>query len=233
MHNNFGPYHLARLNTVNRMGKQLGIEVVGLELASQEDIHPWRVDDLPLEFRKYTVFPHKAIEEVRPWSLVWGTWRILKNLNLQALALSLDRQTFPAMLTVLAWAKLYKRVAILMMDSKYDDSPRRSWKEWAKCRVMSLFDAAIVAGIRSKAYAESLGIPPQRILVGYDVVDNAYFSRQAAAVRKSAADLRLQFQLPEHYFLYVGRLTEKRTSRAYSKLMTAIARRSDPKPGPW
>jgi len=210
MHNNFGPYHLARLNTVSKMGKKLGLEVVGLELASQEDIHPWRIDTLPLEVKKYAVFPHKAIEQVRPWSLVWGTWCILKKLNLQALALSLDRQTFPALLTVLAWAKLHRRVAILMMDSKYDDFPRRPWKEWAKRRVMSLFDAAIVAGERSKAYAEFLGIPPQRIFVGYDVVDNDYFSRQAAAVRENAAALRQQHQLPENYFLYVGRLTEKK-----------------------
>ena len=210
IYGNFGYYHIARLNVAQKLGGKLAIEVVGLELATRENIHPWAPDATFLKAKKYTMFPQKALEEVWQLPMVWRSWSMLRKLNPQAMALSLSKETSPALLAILAWAKLHRRVAILMMDSKYDDFPRRPWKEWAKRRVMSLFDAAIVAGERSKAYAEFLGIPPQRIFVGYDVVDNDYFSRQAAAVRENAATLRQQHQLPENYFLYVGRLTEKK-----------------------
>jgi glycosyltransferase involved in cell wall biosynthesis len=210
LHNNFGPYHLSRLDATARLGKAKGLEVVGLELAARENIHPWDLDAISPEVKKYTVFPHKAIEEVKSLTLVTGTWSMLTKLSPKAMALSLDKQTFPALLTVLAWAKLHARVVILMMDSKYDDQPRQSWKEWAKRRVMSLFDGGIVAGIHSKAYAEFLGIPPKRIFVGYDVVDNDYFSHQAEAVRENAPHLRKKYSLPENYFLAMGRFDAKK-----------------------
>jgi 1,2-diacylglycerol 3-alpha-glucosyltransferase len=221
IHNNFGPYHFARLNAVSKMGKKLGMEVVGLQLAARENIHPWDLDAISPEVKKYTVFPHKAVEEVKSLPLVRGTWSILRKLNSQAIALSLDKQTFSALLTVLAWAKLHKRVVILMMDSKYDDYPRRPWKEWAKRRVMSLFDGAIVAGIHSKAYAAFLGIPAKRIFVGYDVVDNDYFSLQAEAVRENAPHLRERYLLPENYFLAIGRFDAKKN---FLRLLEAYSR---------
>lgn len=212
---------MARLNTVSKMGKKLGIEAVGLELAAREDIHPWDLDVISPEVKKYTVFPHCAIEAVKPLPLVLRTWSMLSKLSPRAVALSLDRQTFTALLTVLAWAKLKKRVVILMMDSKYDDYPRHPLKEWLKRKIISSFNGAFVAGTYSKAYAEFLGIPAHKIMVGYDVVNNDYFSRQAEIVRQNAAQLRRQYTLPEQYFLAVGRFDLKKN---FARLLEAYAR---------
>ncbi len=44
----------------------------------------------------------------------------------------------------------------------------------------------------------------------YDVVDNDYFSRMAAGVRTNRKAWRERLQLPERYFLYVGRLSQEK-----------------------
>ena len=208
-HNSFGPYHLARLKTAIRVGKEQGVKVMGLELASREAIRAWRIDE-PGQVELFTVFPDRVVEDIPPLELVRGTWAALQRLNPQALALHLCKETFPAMLTVLAWTRLHRRVAISMTDSKYDDYPRSAVKEWVKKGVMSRYDGALVAGSAAKKYAESLGIPSERIFLGCDVVDNDYFACGARQAREQATTLRLRHGLPENYFLYVGRFDEKK-----------------------
>jgi 1,2-diacylglycerol 3-alpha-glucosyltransferase len=221
MHNNFGPYHLARLNTAARLGEKCGVEVLGLELAAKAFSHPWTVEPGSLKGEKITLFRQKAIEELGTLELVTGTWSILNRLNLQAIALSLNKETYPAMLTVLAWTRLHRRVALIMMDSKYDDFPRHPVKEWAKRRVYGCFDGAIVAGRASREYAEFLGVPPEKIHFGYDVIDNDYFCKEAEKARQGEARLRKDYHLPQNYFVCVSRLDEKKN---ISLLLESYAR---------
>lgn len=230
MYNNYGPYHLARLQATARLGKERGVEVVGLELASQEAIRDWRRENRR-EVKVVTVFPDRVVEDIPPLELARGTWAALPNLNLQAVALGLNKETFPATLAVLAWKRLYRRLAILMTDSKYDDYPRHPLKEWGKKRLMSLYDGALVAGCAARDYAVLQGMPPERIFFGCDVVDNNYFAREARQAREQAASLRQQYGLPEDYFLYVGRFDEKKN---VSGLLKAYRRYVERRPGePW
>ena len=220
IYNNYGPYHLQRLAHISKFGQMRDWKVVAIELASQENIHPWTTDNISGEVIKYTVFPGRAIEEVSAGQLFRGTWSILNRLNPQALAIGLSRETLATWFAALAWARLKKRVIVLMMDSKHDDFPRGHLKEWGKKQIISHFDAALVGGSASKEYARFLGIAPKCIFVGCDVVDNDYFSSRAEAARENVASLRLCHGLPENYFLYVGRLDEKKN---VSRLLQAYA----------
>ncbi|MCL6622781.1 MAG: glycosyltransferase [Syntrophobacterales bacterium] len=206
---NYGPYHLARLKTTARLGKEQGVEVVGLELASKEAIRDWRREKSP-GIELLTVFPDRVAEEIPPLELARGTWAALERLNPQAIALGLNRETFPATAAALAWKRQRRRVAIIMMVSKYDDYPRHPMKEWVKKRLMGLYDAALVSGHKAKEYAAMLGMPPERIFLGCDVVDNDHFARGAAQARDHVVSLRDRYGLPENYFLYVGRFDEKK-----------------------
>jgi len=209
IYNNFGPYHLARLVATARHARNYGIEVVGIEVASQELLHAWLPEN-SAEIKRFTIFPANAIEELSPWQIAYGMWSTLHRLDPQAMAFGPSGETLPAFLAMLAWARLRRRVSIVMMDSKYDDYPRHPMKEFLKKRVFSLIDAALVGGIHSKAYAESLGIPAGMIFPGSDVVDNDYFARKADWARENASQCRREFKLPEHYFLFVGRFDEKK-----------------------
>jgi glycosyltransferase involved in cell wall biosynthesis len=53
-------------------------------------------------------------------------------------------------------------------------------------------------------------MPRSRIFLGYDAVDNDYFTKKAAAARQNAASLRAEHGLPECYFLCCARLIEKK-----------------------
>jgi glycosyltransferase involved in cell wall biosynthesis len=118
-----------------------------------------------------------------------------------------------------------------MTDSKYDDFPRYPLKEWIKRRLWSFYDGALVSGQAAREYALKLGMPPGRIFVGCDVVDNDHFARGAEEARKQAAHWRRRYDLPEDYFLYVGRFDEKKN---VSGLLQAYHRYSRNKvDNPW
>jgi len=209
MYTNFGPYHLARLKATARLGQHLGVEVVGLELASREAIREWEIKK-PGDVTLLTVFPNRKAEDLTPLELARGTWAALKRLKPQAVALHLWTKTYPAFFTVLAWARLYRQIAIYMSDSKYDDYPRYSIIQNVKKKIISLFDGALVAGTAAREYVIMLGMPPERIFVGCDVVDNDHFAQGAEEARKKAPQWRRRYGLPEDYFLYVGRFDEKK-----------------------
>jgi 1,2-diacylglycerol 3-alpha-glucosyltransferase len=229
MHNNYGPYHLARLEAAALMGKERGVKVVGLQLASREAVRAWRIDQ-PRQVELITIFPERAVEDISSLELAKGTWSALQRLNPQAIALFLNKETYLAMLTVLAWKRLHRRMAILMTDSKYDDYPRHPLRQWAKKRVMSLYDGALVAGRAAREYAEFLGIAPERIFLGCDVVDNNYFTRGAEQARAQATSLRQQYCLPKDYFLYVGRFDEKKNVSGLLKAYSLYIRSTPPPP---
>jgi glycosyltransferase involved in cell wall biosynthesis len=219
IYNNFGPYHLARLDATARLGKGKGYRVVGLELASREIIHQW-TDDSRLNVEKYTIFAHEAIEELKAFQLFKGVWSALNTLNPAVIAIGPSRESTVALLTTLFWVRLKKRTAVILMDSKYSDSPRNPLREAIKRTIMSRFDAALVGGTYSREYAEFLGIPAERIFTGCDVIDNEYFASKADWARENAAKLRDQYGLPDNYFLYVGRFDEKKN---VSRLLQAYA----------
>jgi 1,2-diacylglycerol 3-alpha-glucosyltransferase len=76
--------------------------------------------------------------------------------------------------------------------------------------LVSQFDAALVGGRPHKEYAISLGIPADRVFMGYDVVDNGLFAQRAAAARAQKRRWRRELKLPVPYFLTVCRFIEKK-----------------------
>jgi glycosyltransferase involved in cell wall biosynthesis len=97
-----------------------------------------------------------------------------------------------------------------MSDSTAHDFPRIWWKEWIKKRVVRMFSAAVVAGGPHISYIEALGIPRTHAFVGYDVVDNNYFSVYADKARACDTALKKLYKLPARYFLASNRFIEKK-----------------------
>jgi 1,2-diacylglycerol 3-alpha-glucosyltransferase len=205
---NFGPYHLARLEALTKIAKARGLEVIGIELASQGKGHPWHQNHNQPQLDIQTLFPGLAVEDIPFWRSIKKMWTALNRFDPQALGIS--GYTKPAMLTALAWARWKRRVAIILMVSKADDKPRRFLLEWVKKRIMALFDGALVAGTPQREYARQLGLAPQRIFMNHNVIDTHYFIEKANWSRQNARQLRQQYHLPDNYFLIVSRLEEKK-----------------------
>jgi glycosyltransferase involved in cell wall biosynthesis len=120
---------------------------------------------------------------------------------------------------------------VVMSESARCDEPRTWWKEAIKKQMVDLYSAALVGGQRHAEYLVELGMPRDRVFIGYDVVDNAYFATCTREIRNShlrrgyggqtAFEIRKKYALPENYFLASARFIEKknlpRVIRAYAE----------------
>ncbi len=110
---------------------------------------------------------------------------------------------------------------VVMSESSRHDEPRTWWKETIKKQIVDLYSTALVGGQRHVDYLVELGMPRDRIFMGYDVVDNAYFARRALEILNSKSQIREKYALPENYFLGSARFIEKknlpRLLRAYAE----------------
>lgn len=226
---NFGPYHLARLNSLGLQGLRRGLEVWGLELCAGESTYAWQAHKSPASFHRHTLFPDQDLHEIPAFAQVRRTFACLERLRPEAVAVA--GYSLPFMWAALAWAKLRRRPAVVMGESTAEDFPRAQWRETLKRWLVSRFDAALVGGASQRDYFRALGIPEQRIFLGYDVVNNEHFSRGAEQARAQAQALRASLGLPSAYFLTVCRFVPKKN---LSGLLSAYVRyRSWSASDPW
>jgi glycosyltransferase involved in cell wall biosynthesis len=121
---------------------------------------------------------------------------------------------------MLDWARQKGRHAILMSESTRVDAPRTRLREAIKSIVVQQFDAALVGGEPQRAYVEELGMPAERVFIGYDVVDNDFWSAQVKEISTDPESYRRTHGLPQHYFLASARFIEKKN---LNRLIEAFA----------
>ena len=177
----FGPYHVARWNRAANLLNEYGINLIGFEIAPIESEYGWSKIDLPEQCERILVFPETIYEEI-PFRRMWsGIFSRLNNLRPDGVVIngysSVDAHA------ILAWARLHRKPAILMSDSKQDDAPRREIRERIKSCLVRHFSAAVCGGTAHKSYLEQLGMSKEKIYLGYDAIDNDYFFHQAIIVR--------------------------------------------------
>lgn len=129
---------------------------------------------------------------------------------LQPEAIAAAGWTTPESVAALAYGRAANVPVIVMSESQIDDAPRSFPREFVKKRIVSQFDAALVGGPSHAAYMARLGIPRDRIHLGYNAVDNAHFKREARLARTDANTLRSKYALPERYMLASARFIRKK-----------------------
>jgi glycosyltransferase involved in cell wall biosynthesis len=98
-----------------------------------------------------------------------------------------------------------------MCESTECGYQRTGWRVAVKRSIVRLFSAALVGGQHTADYAAGLGMPRDRILPGYDAVDNQYFSSSAEEAAKRQAETRNRLGLLQNYFLASARFVETKT----------------------
>jgi glycosyltransferase involved in cell wall biosynthesis len=214
---NFGPYHLARLRALAaRLGGR-GDRLIAYEVAGSERTYPWLRSRQAEPFEWVTLFPTRTLEAIEPDTCRWAMLDALEYDRPDVLGIV--GYARPESMAAARWARRRRRPAILMSESQAIDRRRAWWKELIKRRRVRLFDAAVVGGPAHRAYLVRLGMPPDRVALGYNAVDNDYF---AAAARRWRVDPRGRAGLPAApYFLTVCRFVPEKN---LVRLVQAFAR---------
>jgi glycosyltransferase involved in cell wall biosynthesis len=214
---NFGPYHLARLRALATRLQSQGDTLIAYEVSGTERTYPWARQRRDEPFVWRTLFPDHALEMLEPAACRDAMSQALD--HDQPDALGIVGYARPESMAAARWARRAGRPAILMSESQAVDRRRIWWKEMIKRRRIALFDAALVGGPRHRDYLVELGMPPDRIALGYNAVDNAYFT--AAASRASQSPGREQDLPAAPYFLTVCRFVP---AKNLDRLVRAFAR---------
>ncbi len=200
-------YHVARfrglLSAPDLAGHTVGIEMVGgVGVHAGLKFRQPLPADLPIQ----TLFPTANWQGANKWVLARAIWSKLNALQPDAVLVP-GYYTLPAIAAAL-WAKLHRRISILMTESASYDHVRQAAKEQAKGLLMRcLFDWAIAGGKDHVAYLEQLGFQQDRVAHFYDVVDNRFYQEGVNRLHAAAPTPSVRS------FLFVGRLSPEKNVR--------------------
>lgn len=201
-------YHVARFRALCEAPALRG-RISGVEMVGGTGVHrglKFR-EPLPTDLSVTTLFESGNWNELSKWKIALAVWRHLSKTQPDTVLVP-GYYNVPALATAL-WARLHGRRSVLMTESTEADHPRRSSTERIKgLLIRTLFSWCIAGGSPHRRYLKKLGFPEARIAGKYDVIDNRFFREQANRdrLRHNASD----FRLPQHYFLFVGRLAEEK-----------------------
>ncbi|WP_395457540.1 glycosyltransferase family 4 protein (plasmid) [Azospirillum melinis] len=163
----FGPYHMDRLEAV---GRRLGhvYDVIGLEVGSKSHTYAWDSTGTGQNFRKITLFPGQSKTDLSKAAVYRALLRECRNADARYVFLCHyeDPDVFALALTM----RLMGRKVINMNASKYDDKPRILWREMVKSVFYSPYQAGIGGSHRTVDYFRLLGLPKDRLYIGYDTL---------------------------------------------------------------
>jgi glycosyltransferase involved in cell wall biosynthesis len=211
---NFGPYHLVRLEAAARVCNLLAIEVNDMSPA-----HFWNREYRSCGFQAVTLARGDACGRLEMRELSVRLHAVFVQFKPQVVFL--PGWSGVAAFVAQHWCGVHSVPSVIMSESNSWDEKRGVIKEWVKRRLACMYSAALVGGTTHKQYITELGMPSERILMGYDAVDNDYFAVEAEKSRNQEAENRKQHDLPEKYFLASARFVEKKN---LARLIQAYAR---------
>jgi 1,2-diacylglycerol 3-alpha-glucosyltransferase len=213
---NLGGYHVARLQALQTVCRLRGWTLTAIQEVDSSHEHPWGDISKRISFCLETLVLAEEVHSLTDENLIskLATNRLPAYLDrLQPDVLIIPGWGFPAPRTAIKWARQHRTPAVLMSESKWNDEYRYFWKEKLKYFLyIRQFQSALVGGQLHKDYLVKLGMPDQAIFLGYDVVDNQYFSEQARQARLNSQQVRQKLpQIPERpYFIAVTRLIPRK-----------------------
>lgn len=95
-------------------------------------------------------------------------------------------------------------------SNRYDARAGHALVEMLKAEFVRRCDAFVVPGRSAAEYLSTLKVPGEKIFTAPNAVDNELFSARARLARENATAARRRLNLPERYFLFVGRLVPEK-----------------------
>lgn len=220
---NFGPYHLARLKAASGVCNLLAVE-----FGSSSSEYDWKASEVA-GLKRIAINEHGSSESLPPLEFRRRLSKILSDFGPEALVV--PGWGYHGALLALQWCLANKVPAIVMSESTAWDDVRKPIKEWIKRRIISLFSAALVGGTPHRDYMEQLGMHRDQVFLGYDAIDNGFFTEKSEELGARSWELG---DRKKPYFLASARFIPKKNLpcllKAYAlyreKVIRQVERRS-------
>ncbi len=203
IHNIISPYKVYLFNEMNKVLDDFFVIFAALSEGKRE----WKVNRKELEFN-HTILFEGELENANKVKLNINLINKLKEINPDVLII--DGYSYFFCWTSMFWGKLKRKKLILWFSSNYEDRKRPFYKELLKSFFIKRFDTANTYGIKSKEYLVSLGFSSSKIFITGNVTDNNFYSRECQKYKKINEEIKKEFNLAKHNFLYVGRFSPEK-----------------------
>ncbi|MBD2755334.1 glycosyltransferase family 4 protein [Spirosoma validum] len=125
-----------------------------------------------------------------------------------------------AQIFLLLWAKAKGIRVVMQNESTLADQRQGGWKEQFKRRIFSLCDGFFCFGTQSANYLIQLGVPPEKILLRKNAVDNDALRVAYEEALPKRVQEQQRLSVRPNNFIFVGRLI---TFKNLQTLLTAFA----------
>ena len=201
------PYHVARIRRLRQRLLGLNWHLTAIEVASKDALYPFpetrsKGDDY------ICLFSGKSYRALAPHTIHTTALRTIERLHPDVVIA--PATPFPSGMASVKYSLQHNKISV-MMDDAWEYSDRRGAIISAVKKIIHRnIDAAFIPAQSHASYYLKMGFPSERIFYGVDTVDNEYFETSADNYRAQSAALRKVLRLPERYFLFVGRLIERK-----------------------
>ena len=196
---NFGPYHLARLGAASKE-----CELLAVEFGSSSAEYEWKASEAN-GLQRVALNDRGSSDDLSPEEFQKRMFSVLDGFAPDALVV--PGWGYRGALLALNWGLFNLVPVICMSESTPWDEVRNPIKEWIKRRIIGLFSSALVGGTPHRAYMQELGMPADRIFLGYDAVDNGFFMEKSEELGARSLELEKE---KRPYFLASARFIEKK-----------------------
>ena len=224
----FLPYHVACINHLHKKCLTLGYKLTAIEVASQDYSYRFPENKFKnMDFKHICCFPGISYHQCKANEIHKKVLSVL--VNLRPDLVFAPATPFPEGMAAYAYRlSLYKKA--VMMDDAWEHTDRRGmFTKEIKRLIHQNIDAAFVPAPTHLSYYVKIGFPKERVYFGVYAIDNNYFSEISEHARANEKDIRISMQLPENYFLFVGRFLPKKgletLIKAYQKYRTKVTQK--------
>ncbi|MEW5798804.1 MAG: glycosyltransferase family 4 protein [Bacteroidota bacterium] len=203
----FLPYHVARINHVRKQLHAEGHRLTAIEVASKDALYPF--PETNVSTTDYVcIFSGKSYRALHPMTIHHRIYSTIERIS-PDIVIS-PSTPFPSGMASIKYCLRNKKFSAIMDDAWHLSDTRGHLVTAVKKIIHNNVDAVFIPSKFHAPYYERMGFPPERIVVGVDVVDNDFFSCHARSAAERSHEIRKELNLPEKYFIFVGRFIKRK-----------------------
>jgi glycosyltransferase involved in cell wall biosynthesis len=224
LHNIISPYKTVLFNELYKIEPSLEV----IYISPTEHRRKWPIEYNEISF-PYKLLFQRAFDDIPFLALIKEIWKSLNQSNPDVLIITeyISIIYWIAMI----WGKINNKKLIFWCDSTFEDKKRNFFTELIKKYFVKQFHAGLAPGIKSKEYLTYLGLPKENIFFSGYSVNNKFFSEEYKKHINNRNELLKSFSLPEHNFLFIGRLAPEKNLFNFIKAYKEIIKHDNKKWG--